>query len=117
HVDVCRFWPNEAESVVGSIHVFVQEGVNAQETRRAVTELFMHHIDGLKEICVQIESVHSARLTKKETPYTPYEANAHNINFRSTLLPQPTFAATIPIEHHSAHSSPALLPKSLKKKD
>ncbi|OAD00393.1 hypothetical protein MUCCIDRAFT_15957, partial [Mucor lusitanicus CBS 277.49] len=58
-VDTYRFWPNEAETVVGSIHVFVQDGVKAQDIRRSVTEIFMSHIDGLKEICVQVESVSS----------------------------------------------------------
>lgn len=142
-VDTCRFWPNEAETVVGSIHVFVQDGAKAQDIRRSVTEIFMSHIDGLKEICVQVESVSSARLLKKQQQQqqqqypgyyapqiqqqqqqhsslhnTPIMANA-NVNFRSTAIPQPTFAAAAAnVDYPSSnHSSPALLSKALKKKD
>lgn len=148
-VEACRFWPNEAETVVGSIHVFIQSGVKAQEIRGTVTELFMSHVDGLKEVCVQVESTSSNRLLKKKkiqhdqqfvsdhagyyspqlnrqqpqsyTVHTPNLSNT-NVNFRSTLLPQPTFAANQQLSaelHHttSTHSSPALMPHSLKKKD
>jgi zinc transporter 5/7 len=147
-----RFWPNEAETVVGSIHVLVQNGVKAQDMRRAVSEVFMSHIDGLKEICVQVESASSARLQNQQqqknqfanqysygqqTEYTNHgrqhdhqhireEHQQHNqspmgfysptpsnnlyqhnhstpspiptgTNFRSMVLPQPTFAAEMPI--------------------
>ncbi|KAG2211674.1 hypothetical protein INT47_008771, partial [Mucor saturninus] len=110
-----RFWPNEAETVVGSLHVLVQDGVKAQEIRRAVTEIFMSHIDGLKEICVQVESISSARLHKHQHVqpmgyYSPainnniYHHNHTNpasvpVNdgFRATVLPQPTFASEMPI--------------------
>lgn len=104
-VDNYRFWPNEAETVVGSVHVLVQDLHMIQEIRRSITEIFMSHVDGLKEICVQVESVHSARLHKQQ----------HQYDFRSSIIPQPTFAATN--EHISNHSTPVLLPKSLKKKD
>lgn len=149
-VDTCRFWPNEAETVVGSVHVFIQDGIKAQEIRRTVTELFMSHVDGLKEICVQVESISSNRLLKKKkvqqdqqfvtdhagyyspqlrqqqqaayAVHTPTMSNTTNVNFRSTLIPQPTFAASqqLSAELHnttSVHSSPALMPHSLKKKD
>lgn len=140
-VENYRFWPNEAETVVGSIHVLVQDGTKIQDVRRSVTEIFMSHIDGLKEICVQVESVSSIRLQKKNQHqhqysqgglgaqpmgyYSPaavtnnniYSSHQHhhhntasmpsapptNVNFRSTALPQPTFASEMPI--------------SLKKKD
>jgi cation diffusion facilitator family transporter len=112
-----RFWPNEAETVVGSLHVLVQDGVRAQDIRRTVTEIFMSHIDGLKEICVQVESVSSARLHKQQHNHvqpmgyyspainnniyhhnhtTPASVSA-NDNFRATALPQPTFATEMPI--------------------
>ncbi|KAI9483722.1 MAG: cation efflux family-domain-containing protein [Benjaminiella poitrasii] len=134
-IDTYRFWPNEAETVVGSIHVFIQEGVKAQEVRRTISELFLNHVQGLKEICVQVESVNSSRLLKQQQQQqqqqqhynNSMEYNIHNhytntpqhsanehVSFRSTLLPQPTFATT---EYSSNHSSPALLSKALKKKD
>ncbi|KAI8638952.1 cation efflux family-domain-containing protein [Parasitella parasitica] len=130
-VDNYRFWPNEAETVVGSIHVFIQDGAKAQDIRRSVTEIFMSHIDGLKEICVQVETASSARLMKKQQPqytsyYSPQAQHQHsqntpamksaNVNFRSTAIPQPTFAANVEYPS-STHSSPALLSKALKKKD
>jgi zinc transporter 5/7 len=107
-VDNYRFWPNEAETVVGSIHVLVQDVHTIQDIKRTITEIFMSHIDGLKEICVQVESVHSARLNK-QPQYTVHD------HFRSNMIPQPTFAATN--EHLSNHSTPVLTPKSLKKND
>ncbi|GAA5815831.1 hypothetical protein MFLAVUS_009347 [Mucor flavus] len=108
-VDNYRFWPNEAETVVGSIHVLVQDGVKAQDIRRTVTEIFTSHIDGLKEICVQVESISSARLHKKQQQqqpmgfYTPTNNNTYHhthttpTNFRATALPQPTFVNEMPI--------------------
>ncbi|KAG2234626.1 hypothetical protein INT48_003434 [Thamnidium elegans] len=113
-VDNYRFWPNEAETVVGSIHVLVQDGVKAQDIRRTVTEIFTSHIDGLKEICVQVESVSSARLHKQQQQqqqqqqqpmgfYTPTNNNTYHhthtnpTNFRATALPQPTFVNEMPI--------------------
>jgi cation diffusion facilitator family transporter len=149
-VEACRFWPNEAETVVGSIQVFIQDSIKAQEIRRTVTEMFMSQVDGLKEICVQVESINSNRLLKKKKQqqqdqqfvsdhagyyspqlhnrqqatyavHTPTMSNT-NVNFRSTLLPQPTFAANQQLSAElsnttSVHSSPALMPHSLKKKD
>ncbi|KAI9360740.1 cation efflux family-domain-containing protein [Pilaira anomala] len=112
-VDSYRFWPNEAETVVGSIHVLVQDGVKAQDVRRTVTEIFTSHIDGLKEICVQVESMSSARLHQKQQQqlqqqpmgfYTPNNTTYHHThtpppttNFRTTVLPQPTFVNEMPI--------------------
>ncbi|KAI7866900.1 cation efflux family-domain-containing protein [Spinellus fusiger] len=55
YVNMPRFWPNEAESMIGSVHITVQQGTNAQDIRRKATELLMSHIDGLKEVCVQVE--------------------------------------------------------------
>lgn len=107
-VDNYRFWPNEAETVVGSVHVLVQDIQRIQDIKRSITEIFMSHVDGLKEICVQVESVHSARLNKQQPQYSN--------NFRSNMIPQPTFAST-PNEHMSNHSTPVLIPKSLKKND
>lgn len=154
-----RFWPNEAETVVGSLHVLVADGVKTQDIRRTVSEIFMSHIEGLKEICVQVESASggSARLQRQQqqqynynnssssqydygygqekhhihhnhqqhnhphhhhqpaafyqttpTPSTPTNNLYHhhstasspaptNATFRSTVLPQPTFAAEMPI--------------------
>lgn len=143
-----RFWPNEAETVVGSLHVLVSDGVKTQDIRRAVSEIFMSHVEGLKEICVQVESASSARLQQQQQynynnqfsygqeKHDHHSSNlqhdhyhnhdqqhAHqstgfyqpppnnnmyhhhstaspvptNASFRSTVLPQPTFAAEMPI--------------------
>ena len=142
-----RFWPNEAETVVGSLHVLVNENANHQEIRRNVSEIFSKQVDGLKEICVQVESANSARLQKYQQEkqpfgygnqytfapptqmdhhhhgnedhhhqpmnyYSPTPANATlhhhhhptpppppptSTNFRSTVIPQPTFATDMPI--------------------
>ncbi|KAG2226677.1 hypothetical protein INT45_001024 [Circinella minor] len=56
-----RFWPNEAETLVGSLHVQALDGSDLQDVRRRVSELLMSHIDGLKEVCVQVETESSAR--------------------------------------------------------
>ncbi|CAO3596522.1 unnamed protein product [Absidia cylindrospora] len=56
-----RFWPNEASSLIGSLHVYAKDDVSTQELRRTVTEILMSHIDGLKEVCVQVELQSSAR--------------------------------------------------------
>ncbi|KAI9255614.1 Metallo-dependent phosphatase-like protein [Phascolomyces articulosus] len=56
-----RFWPNEAETLVGSLHVQAQDEADLQDVRRRVSELLMSHIDGLKEVCVQVETESSAR--------------------------------------------------------
>lgn len=50
-----RFWPCEAESVIGSLHVQVKDDVDTQAMRQRVTDLLMSHIHGLREVCVQIE--------------------------------------------------------------
>jgi hypothetical protein len=50
-----RFWPYEAESVIGSLHVQVKDDVNTQSIRQTVTDLLKSHIHGLREVCVQIE--------------------------------------------------------------
>ncbi|KAI8065547.1 cation efflux family-domain-containing protein [Gongronella butleri] len=50
-----RFWPNEAGSLIGSVHVHVGDDVDTQEMRQRVTELLKSHISGLHEVCVQVE--------------------------------------------------------------
>lgn len=50
-----RFWPYEAESVIGSLHVQVKDEVNTQDMRQKVTDVLTSHIHGLREVCVQIE--------------------------------------------------------------
>ncbi|OAD72989.1 hypothetical protein PHYBLDRAFT_5506, partial [Phycomyces blakesleeanus NRRL 1555(-)] len=54
-ISLPRFWPNEAESLVGSVQIQVKDGVNTQDIRRKASELLMSHIDGLKEVCIQVE--------------------------------------------------------------
>lgn len=50
-----RFWPCEAENIIGSLHVQVKDGADTQLMRHRVTELLQSHLHGLREVCVQIE--------------------------------------------------------------
>ncbi|KAI8879588.1 hypothetical protein K501DRAFT_193166 [Backusella circina FSU 941] len=54
-VTMARFWPNEAETVVGSLHVLIDDNAHSQDIRRKVSDTFMSHVGGLKEICVQVD--------------------------------------------------------------
>ncbi|KAI8332598.1 cation efflux family-domain-containing protein [Chlamydoabsidia padenii] len=116
-----RFWPNEASSLIGSLHVYAKDNTpSTQELRRSVTELLMSHIDGLKEVCVQVEfqssvrqnRLHQGHQTKGffHTPPPPFNplqqqqqpisspygmaSSAINtpVNYRSSAVPLPTFA-------------------------
>lgn len=50
-----RFWPNEPGSLIGTIHIQVSEEADMQEIRQLAIELLMSKIEGLKELCVQVE--------------------------------------------------------------
>ncbi|CAO3637099.1 unnamed protein product [Cunninghamella echinulata] len=65
-----RFWPNEPGWIIGSLHVYVKDDAPTQDIRRKVTEILMSHIDGLKEICVQVEFESAVRQNNKS-----YQAN------------------------------------------
>lgn len=98
-----RFWPCEAESVVGSLHVQVKDEVNTQTIRHNVTELLKSHIHGLREVCVQIELQSAVKKNRFTVPqkgffHTPVYSgissmnNAH-VNHRASLTvasPPPT---------------------------
>lgn len=116
-----RFWPNEAETLVGSVHIQAKDGADIQDLRRRVSELLMSHIDGLKEVCVQVEyeSAAKARLrttVHQQSPGFFYRSNSpfqtavsttaiHQgaaVSHRSMLPPQPTVAlATANAEYAS----------------
>jgi zinc transporter 5/7 len=132
-VDVllARFWPNEAETVVGSLHVLIDDNADSQDVRRKVSDTFMSHVEGLKEICVQVDRASNQKLKNHShnnnntlynhhhhqpthngffSPATPPYSNNNGVNqmnFRNTAIPQPTFA------------DPAMKPSimSVKKKD
>ncbi|CAO3702262.1 unnamed protein product [Rhizopus stolonifer] len=100
-VNHSRFWPYEAESVIGSIHVQVKDGVDTQKIRNDITTLLQSRVHGLKELCVQIE-LQSAKKKNRTVPekgffHSPlmYNSissvnNAH-VNYRSnTSTPTPT---------------------------
>ncbi|KAI9313129.1 cation efflux family-domain-containing protein [Dichotomocladium elegans] len=82
-----RFWPNEAETLVGSLHVQAHDGTDLQELRRRVSELLMSHIDGLKEVCVQVESQSAARARISNT------SNNNTSNYHQQF--QPNGAGTL----------------------
>jgi hypothetical protein len=50
-----RFWPNEPGSLIGTIHIQVSEDADMQDVRQLAIELLMSKIEGLKELCVQVE--------------------------------------------------------------
>jgi Cation efflux family len=50
-----RFWPNEPGSLIGTIHIQVSDDADMQEVRQLAIELLMSKIEGLKELCVQVE--------------------------------------------------------------
>ncbi|KAG2179640.1 hypothetical protein INT44_006488 [Umbelopsis vinacea] len=50
-----RFWPNEPGSLIGTIHIQVSDDTDMQEVRQLAIELLMSKIEGLKELCVQVE--------------------------------------------------------------
>lgn len=108
-----RFWPNEAETLVGSVHIQARDGTDTQDLRRRVTEILKSHIDGLKEVCVQVEyeSAAKARLRatmqQQQTPgffynrsSSPFQTSVSStavhqgtaISHRTMLPPQPTVA-------------------------
>lgn len=69
-----RFWPIESGSIVGSIHIHVNDDANTQSVREQVIELLNSHIHGLKEVCVQVE-LHSA--TKRSKFAAPQKGFFH----------------------------------------
>lgn len=102
-----RFWPCEAESVIGSVHVQVKDGVNIQEMRQKATELLKSHIHGLREVCVQIELQSAVKKNRFAVPqrgffhtpaYTGPSMNNAYVNHRSTttISDVPTVMTTAP---------------------
>ncbi|KAI8991507.1 Metallo-dependent phosphatase-like protein [Mycotypha africana] len=68
--DQVRFWPYEAETMIGSLHVHVKDDVkDTQAIRQQVTEWLMSHIEGLREVCVQVE-YQTAVLERKNQRFT-----------------------------------------------
>lgn len=116
-----RFWPCEAESVIGSLHVQVKDGVNTQVMRQTVTDVLMSHIHGLREVCVQVELQSAVKKNKFSVPqkgffHTPTYSgissmNNAYVNHRSTA----PVTTTIPPHPHPPSStvvqpSPATTP-------
>ncbi|ORZ03989.1 cation efflux family-domain-containing protein [Syncephalastrum racemosum] len=95
-----RFWPNEAGSLIGSCHVQVKDGTDWQDARRRASELLMSHIDGLKEVCVQIESENAARTRQRQ------QHHPHQPGFFQT----PSFYATAGSPNHASVASSSVNP-------
>ncbi|CEP11630.1 hypothetical protein [Parasitella parasitica] len=101
-----RFWPCEAESVIGSVHVQVKDGVDIQRMRQNAVELLKSHIHGLREVCIQIELQSAVKKNRFAVPqrgffhtpaYTGPSMNNAYVNHRSTATSDtPNFAATDP---------------------
>lgn len=67
-----RFWPCEAESVIGSLHVQVKDNVNMQSMRQIVDDLLKSHIHGLREVCVQIELQSAVKKNRFTVPQSGF---------------------------------------------
>lgn len=52
---VPRFWPNDSNSIIGSLHVQVSADADAQAVREQVARELTAHLSGLIECCVQVE--------------------------------------------------------------
>lgn len=104
-----RFWPCEAESVIGSVHVQVNDGVDIQGMRQRATELLKSNIHGLREVCVQIELQSAVKKNRFAAPqrgffhtpaYTGPSMNNAYVNHRSTAaasnVTMPTLMSTPP---------------------
>lgn len=116
-----RFWPCEAESVIGSLHVQVKDEVNTQAMREKVTEVLMSHIHGLREVCVQIELQSDVKKNKFTVPqkgffHTPAYSgissmNNAYVNHRPTAFaPTVTTIPTTTPPPPSSTSSSSVLP-------
>lgn len=116
-----RFWPCEAESVIGSLHVQVKDEVNTQAMREKVTQVLMSHIHGLREVCVQIELQSDVKKNKFTVPqkgffHTPAYSgissmNNAYVNHRPTAFaPTVTTIPTTTPPPPSSTSSSSVLP-------
>ncbi|KAI9494011.1 cation efflux family-domain-containing protein [Zychaea mexicana] len=94
-----RFWPNEAETLVGSLHVQAHDDVDLQDIRRRVSELLMSHIDGLKEVCVQVETESAARSRLKAHHQHQTKSGSGFFYGNSPAVSSPSFH-----QHHHNHS-------------
>ncbi|CAG8630303.1 16045_t:CDS:1, partial [Dentiscutata heterogama] len=52
-----RFWPNDGECLIGSIHVQVTNEVNEQLIIKEVTRVLNSKIKGLEELTIQVEKI------------------------------------------------------------
>ncbi|CAG8748484.1 5999_t:CDS:2, partial [Dentiscutata erythropus] len=52
-----RFWPNDGEYLIGSIHVQVTNEVNEQLIIKEVTRVLNSKIKGLEELTIQVEKI------------------------------------------------------------
>ncbi|KAI9281185.1 hypothetical protein BY458DRAFT_584119 [Sporodiniella umbellata] len=106
-VSQSRFWPYEAESVIGSLHVQVKDDIDTQAMQQTIVQLLQHRIHGLKEVCVQIEP----QSAKKKNRTVPEKGFFHSplihspihqahVNYRSnTSTPVPSTPPLTDIPH------------------
>ncbi|CAB5180093.1 unnamed protein product [Rhizophagus irregularis] len=50
-----RFWPNDGERLIGSIHIQINDQVKEQFIISEVTRILKSHITGLEELTIQVE--------------------------------------------------------------
>jgi len=50
-----RFWPNDGECLIGSIHIQITNQVEEQFIISEVTRILKSHIMGLEELTIQVE--------------------------------------------------------------
>ncbi|CAG8497354.1 1920_t:CDS:2 [Racocetra fulgida] len=71
-----RFWPNDGECLIGSIHVQVTNEVDEQLIIKEVTKALNSKIKGLEELTIQVEKIEDTCDYDKSISKLPH----HSIN-------------------------------------
>ena len=50
-----RFWPNDSECLIGSIHIQITDQIEEQFIVNEVTRILKSHVVGLEELTIQVE--------------------------------------------------------------
>jgi glycine cleavage system regulatory protein len=117
-----RFWPCEAESIIGSLHVQVKDGVDTQLMRTNVTQLLQSHLTGLREVCVQIELQSAVKKNRFTVPqkgffHTPVYSGVSSMNnaymnHRPTATSAPPSTINLTLQQQQ-EQVPSLMPTTL----
>ncbi|KAK9711584.1 hypothetical protein K7432_007749 [Basidiobolus ranarum] len=77
-----RFWANDSESTVGTLHLTVADDADEERIRHEVKSLIKKNVSGLKELCIQIEKPNgfNSCLCKTEL-HNHYDAHSHSHSY------------------------------------